>query len=259
MTNYKISEDNYKYKSIYVPECKKMIIGIPKDMDLSSVDTDMIIHHQIHNIDVPNYFDRIFELPSDPKGKRKVIECIMDYLDKRNKLKPHMGKILQALLSYFYAREGQSIEQTFKALCKAFKYYNSDFSSFMKKMKKPTFLKSTLLDLGYICAYNLISPSFLECGYGTLFVITEKLQDDKMKILDDELKKYLIEKYENFSDSLKGTKNNELNLDEIYNIKNFLDNSPIIKGNYEEWEIHTMFKNLCLDKLHKDLIDKLLD
>ena len=67
-SNYKISDRNGSEIGIYNPELKKMIIGIPKDFDINSDDTMLLLDSQVLSVDIPNYFTRLFQLPNDARN-----------------------------------------------------------------------------------------------------------------------------------------------------------------------------------------------
>lgn len=265
-SNYKISANNEIYKSLYCESANKMIIGVPVNFDTNSEETSLIVDNQIPYVDIPNYYERLLRLSKD---KTNMINEIIDYALEIGKAKIHMGKNLEMLFNYIHSREGFSISdilvETYQIIENESdvepnyndnEWLTSKITNYNKMKKTATFKEYNLLLAGLICAYNFISPSFIEKGKGYLYVITEKLPKDKIVGCDEIIRKYLQEQYKKYNSTYIDS---NTDFDNIYDIEYCLNNLVGIKGKYEKIEMHCMYKFIHLDKIFSGLVDTLLN
>lgn len=258
-SNYKISDRNGSEIGIYNPELKKMIIGIPKDFDIKSDDTMLLLDSQVLCVDIPNYFTRLFQLPNDA---RNTVEKAVKFLVDNNKSKVHMGRNLESVVNHSFNRSGLHLSKLIKSL---FTICNDEeltikTATLDKAMKTPTFRMSSQLLSGYICAFNMINPTFCKDGKGSIYVFNNRINEFSSTEIEDIGTKYnnlVSNAYENALDRYnKG--DNEINLEKIFNIKKILDDELDLAGAYEEWEIHSMYRYIHFDKNYSDLIQAML-
>lgn len=258
-SNYKISDKNDSEKGIFIPELKKMIIGIPKEYDINSDDATLLLEHQVLSVDIPNYFTRLFQLPNDA---RNTIEKAVNVLDDNNKFKVHMGRNLDNVIKYSFYRYGLHLAELIKTLFPVndVSDMTKHIATLDKAVKTATFRFPSQLLSGYICAFNLISPTFCNDGKGFIYLFNNRIKEFSKDEIGAKYNELIYNAYENALD--KSYKNKEdiniSDISEIFNIKKILDEELNLTGAYEECEIQSMYKNVHLDNYYSDLIQAML-
>lgn len=271
LPDYKICIDNAKYASMVSESDKNIIIGIPKDFDLTSDESSLIIDNQVLCIDIPDYFIRLHQLPYE---KQKLVEKIIKYFTNKGKAKERMGINLDALVSFIEQLHGttisQSLVQYYSNVHK--KYFCNDdypyhFNSFKNMLSTAKFQDKKLVFAGNYCAYYFVNPSYIEKGYGIYYRIIGYLSKEEEIDLSSKFNEYLLERYNTACNKLnkqndkysKSDSKVKIDIDELYNIEHFLDDIVGLKGEYERWKIHNMTKYVYFDKLYSDLIEEILN
>lgn len=259
ITNYRISDRNGSEKGIYSPEIHKMIIGVPYNFNVDSVDAELIFDTQTIAIDIPDYFNKLFKFSKD---KRETIEKAVKFLINNDKYKIHMGKNLESVINYAFNHENRYLSKLVKTLFEISDEEDLTYkiATINKMLTTAKFRSESKILSGYICAYNLINPSFAEKGTGYLYVInTELSYDEKVKI-DNNYKECLKQIYNNTLERIYKSEGNYKidNIDEIYNVERCLNEKLGLKGKYEKWEIQTMYKYIHFDKNYSGLIQAMM-
>lgn len=257
-SNYKISSKNGETIGVYSPKLKKMIIGVPRDFDLKSTDAGLIFETQIPSIDIPDYYNRLFQFSKD---KRETIEKGVKYLLRTNRVQGHMGKNLKDVFNYCFHRDKM---HRAKILAQLFDITDDELTERIATLNRmfetARFGDYVRLMSGCICAYNLISPSFAETGKGYLYVLTTQLTEDEIVNNDLKLKEYLRDKFDKnkFSINKGNSKEKDFSIDDIYDIENYLDNILGLKNKYEKWEIQTMYKYIHIKNNYSEFIEEMM-
>lgn len=273
ISNYKISDRNGEFSCGVDYEDKKILIGLPKDFDFQSPDINLISDYQVVCNDIPNYYTRLFQ---QSKENRYAVEKIVSYLEKNKKYKLHMGKNLEALLGFVYSRYNLSISQCISDFYenvnvnKSTDYpdYSDDYKSFENMIHTAKLQQKSLLLAGCFTAYYLVSPSYIENGYGVCYLITSDLSQEQKIKFNEKYNEYLSEQFELWETKLKEwteeknkkykKEKKELDVDNVYNIEGFL-NSVGLEGKYEKFEIQNMYKCITFDKTYSNLIEEFLN
>lgn len=260
-SNYKISKRNEEKGCIYIPELKKMVIGVPSDFDTYSIDTELLFNSKIISIDIPDYYSKLFSFSSD---KRNTIQKGVDFLINTDRYKIHMGKNFEDVLNYAFRREGYYLSNLIKDLfdIQFEEELTFKIATIEKMFTTAKFRKETALLSGYICAYNLISPSFAEKGVGYLYTFNTQLSDEEKLSINTQYKEYLYKIYDETLSKLYNTnsaKQCKFNVDELYDIEFFLNDVLHLKGKYEKWEINNMFLHVHFDNNYSGMISAMME
>ena len=126
-----------------------------------------------------------------------------------------------------------------------------------------SFQDKNMLVASYFCANNFISPSFIEKGYGTIYMFYENASNT-IRTTEEQFQEYLLRKYNDGKKKIE--KNREriklgkkpIDFDDLFNIADYLDNEIKVKGQYEKWQIMNMFRYNVMDKKYSDLLDNMI-
>lgn len=266
--NYQIG-DYEDYVSMIFDEEKKIIVGIPKEM--SEDDVFAAIYEPIISYDIPEFWSRYFRLSN---RDQHIIDELMKYVEKNSIAKIHMGKNWEAILYFLHAWGNRTITDLMFELLFDYNDYNRSKSTTkiknkrrnavrakarvridnLEKMKKTaTFRKNkenevstdNLILAKTFCAYNRISPSFIETGTGFFYNISSPLSEDEIRIAKEKYSAKVIKE--------------ELVQTGEFDIERFLEEELHLDGKFEKWEIRNLYKTYVLRKESAELVSKLLD
>ncbi|WP_405356300.1 hypothetical protein [Ruminococcus sp.] len=288
-----ISKDFNKSISLINHTEKTIIVGVPNnewenkiisdymrinnsknehENDTDRADLEMMLNHQIETINIPDYYLRMLRLPSD---KRSLINDGVSHLNNNGEITIHMGKNFEALLSYLCSEQQctlyEIIHGFFNNIIMKIEMGHDSFSgvstSWINKIQNMkdsiSFQDKNMLVASYFCANNFISPSFIEKGYGTIYMFYENASN-KIQTTEEQFQEYLLRKYNDGKKKIE--KNREriklgkkpIDFDDLFNIADYLDNEIKVKGQYEKWQIMNMFRYNVMDKKYSDLLNNMI-
>ena len=170
-----------------------------------------------------------------------------------------MGNYLRSVINYSYNRYNLHLSELVKTLftIKTNEDLTSRISTLEKAMKTPNFRLESQLLSGYICAYNLISPSFCKNGKGWLYVFNEKfdnLSKEKVAEAGTMYNELITNAYQKAYNSV----NEKIDLETTFNIERILTDELKLEGVYEKLEIQSMYRYIHLNKNYSELIEAML-
>lgn len=259
-SNYKISDRNGSEIGIYSPELRKMIIGIPRGFDITSDDTMLLFDHQVLSVDIPDYYARLFQLPKESKH---IVEKAVNYLVERGYTKNHMGKNLESVVNYSFNRFNQHLSELVKTLfmIKTNEDLISIIATLDKAIKTSNFRFESQLLSGYICAYNLISPTFCKDGKGSIYIFNDKMYELSSYEIEEIGTRYnslIFNYYENIRKNSFNKGDIKLDIDKIFDIEKILNDDLKLEGMYEKWDIQSMYRYIHFNKNYSEMIQAML-
>ena len=171
--------------------------------DTDRADLEMMLNHQIETINIPDYYLRMLRLPSD---KRSLINDGVSHLNNNGEITIHMGKNFEPLLSYLCSEQQctlyEIIHGFFNNIIMKIEIGHDSFSrvstSWINKIQNMkdsiSFQDKNMLVASYFCANNFISPSFIEKGYGTIYMFYENASNT-IQTTEEQFQECLLRKY----------------------------------------------------------------
>ena len=246
-----ISKDFNKSIALKNYTDKKIIVGIPNnewenkiisdymsknehENDTDRADFEMMLNHQIETINIPDYYLRMLRLTSD---KRSIINDGISHLNNNGEITIHMGKNFEALLAYLCSEQQCSLYEIihgfFDNIIIKIEREHDSFSresvSWINKIQNMkgsiSFQDKNMLIASYFCANNFISPSFIEKGYGTIYMFYENASNT-IQTTEEQLQEYLLRKYNDGKKKIEKNKYGKkpIDFDDLFNIEDYLDN-----------------------------------
>ena len=280
-----ISKDFNKSIALKNYTDKKIIVGIPNnewenkiisdymsknehENDTDRADFEMMLNHQIETINIPDYYLRMLRLTSD---KRSIINDGISHLNNNGEITIHMGKNFEALLAYLCSEQQCSLYEIihgfFDNIIIKIEREHDSFSresvSWINKIQNMkgsiSFQDKNMLIASYFCANNFISPSFIEKGYGTIYMFYENASNT-IQTTEEKFQEYLLRKYNDGKKKIEKNKYGKkpIDFDDLFNIEDYLDNIIGVKGQYEKWQIMNMFRYNVMDKKCSDLLNNMI-
>lgn len=288
-----ISKDFNKSIALRNHTEKKIIVGVPNnewekrfisdymriknskdehENDTDRADFEMMLNYQIETINIPDYYLRMLRLTSD---KRSIIYNGVSHLNNNGEITIHMGKNFEALLSYLCSEQQctlyEIIHGFFNNIIMKIEMGHDSFSrvstSWINKIQNMkdsiSFQDKNMLVASYFCANNFISPSFIEKGYGTIYMFYENALQT-IQDTEENFQKYLLEKYNDGKNKIEKNKKRiklgkkPIDFDDLFNIQDYLDNKIGVKGQYEKWQIINLFRYNAMDKKYSDMLNRMI-